>query len=128
MMLIGHADVAFSPFYAIQNIHDIAQTPSNSTVFFEYDASLAKFCDAHKVSFAIHAKHIKEITLSHALGASCVVVDKALSLNAQKIAEHYLFDTKILLFSNDDADIEWAAINGIDGILFQSAILTQSSQ
>jgi len=122
MILIGHADVAFSPLYAIQNAQDIAQTPPNSTVFFEYDALLAQFCHKNKVSFAIHAKQTKELVLSQNLGASFVVVDKALSLNAQKIAEHYLFDAKILLLSADDTDIEWAALNGIDGILFQSAI------
>lgn len=122
MMLIGHADVAFSPFYRIQTEHDIAQTPPNSTVLFEYDASLAQFCHTHKVSFAVHAKQAKELILSHNLGASFIVVDKALSLNAQKIAEHYLFDAKIVLLSSDDTEIEWAALNGIDGILFHSAI------
>jgi hypothetical protein len=122
MILIGHADVAFSPLYSIQHTQDIARTPSNSTVFFAYDASLAQFCHANKVSFAIYAKQTKELVLSQNLGASFIVVDKALSLNAQKIAEHYLFDAKILLLSADDTDIEWAALNGIDGILFQSAI------
>jgi len=123
MMLIGHGDVPFSPFYAIQNAHDIAKTPSNSTLFFEYDASLAHFCHTHNVSFAVHVKQTKELILSHNLGASFIVVDKALSLNAQKVAEHYLFDAKIILLSSNDADIEWAALNGIDGILFQSAIV-----
>jgi len=124
MIFIGHVDVAFSPLYAIQHAQDIAQTPSNSTVFFAYDALLAQFCHANKVSFAIHAKQTKELVLSQNLGASFIVVDKALSLNAQKIAEHYLFDAKILVLSVDDTDIEWAALNGIDGILFQSAIVT----
>jgi len=126
MKLIGHADVEFLPFYRIHDKELIAQTPSNSTVLFEYDATLAHFCRAHKVSFAIHVKHTKELILSENLGAAFVVVDKALSLNAQKIAEHYLFDAKILLLSADDTDIEWAALNGIDGILFQRAILNKS--
>jgi hypothetical protein len=122
MILIGHKDITFSPMYRIVAAEDIAQTPPKSTVLFEYDALLAHYCHENTVSFAIHVKHTKELVLSQALGASFLVVDKALSLNAQKIAEQYLFDAKILLLSMDDNDIEWAALNAIDGILFHSAI------
>lgn len=83
---------------------------------------MAAYCAKEKVVFALHVKHIKELMLANALGASYFVVDKALAANAQKIADDYLFDGKILLLSHDESEIEFAASHGIDGILFEAGI------
>lgn len=124
MILIGHPDVYSDFFYRISSIEHIALTPPQSTVFFDYDASLCHFCQKNNISMAIHVKHIKELILAHALGASFLVVDKALAIQAQKIADEYLFDSKILLFEHREEEIEFVALNGIDGILFEHAIKT----
>lgn len=122
MLLIGHELIPSKPFYRIDTVEHIAQTPSNSTVLFHFDPALIAYCAAQKVSFALHVKQIKELVLANALGASYFVVDKTLALHAQKIADDYLFDGKILLLSNDENDIEFAASHTIDGILFETAI------
>ena len=124
MILIGHALIPHAPFYHITTCEQIAQTPSGSTLLFEFDAILANYCKEQRVAFAMHVKQIKELVLAHAMGASFCVVDKALAAHAQKIAEAYLYDAKILLISHDEADIEFAATHGIDGILFEEGIQT----
>lgn len=122
MLLIGHELIPSDPFYRVDTVEQIAKTPSNATLLFHFDPVLIAYCVAQKVSFALHVKQIKELVLANALGASYFVVDKTLALHAQKIADDYLFDGKVLLLSNDDNDIEFAASHTIDGILFETAI------
>ena len=45
------------------------------------------------------------------------------SIEAQKIATEYIFDTKILLHVHDEDAIEDAAKNSIDGVVFSNAII-----
>ena len=124
MILLGHPLIESKPFYRINLITSISKTPAQATVFFEFNPNFAQYCTTQNISFAMHVKHIKELVLAHALGASYFVVDKALAAHAQKIANDYLYDGKIILLSNDDADIEFAASHGIDGILFEAGIQT----
>lgn len=122
MLLIGHELIPSEPFYRISNQEEIAKTPSQAVVLFDFDTSLAQYCQAQKIPFALHVKHTKELILANALGASYFVVDKSIAAHAQKIAEDYLFDGKVLLLSNDENEIEFAASHAIDGILFETAI------
>ena len=122
MLLIGHSLIPSEPFYRVVSIEEIAKTPSQAIVMFDFEPTLATYCAAQKVPFALHVKHIKELILANALGASYFVVDKGLALHAQKIADDYLFDGKVLLLSSDDNEIEFAASHSIDGILFETGI------
>lgn len=123
MILIGHCDVQSQSFYRVEAREQISATPSNSVIFFDYKVSLCQYCKHNGIAMAIHVKHIKELILAHALGASFLVVDKALAIHAQKIADDYLFDSKVLLLAHDEEEIEFAALNGLDGILFESGIV-----
>ena len=122
MLLIGHELISNEPFYRVVSNEEIAKTPSQAVVLFNFDPALSMYCNAQKVSFAMHVKNIKELVLANALRASYFIVDKALALHAQKIADDYLFDGKVLLLSNDDNEIEFAASHAIDGILFENGI------
>lgn len=122
MLLIGHELISNEPFYRVVSSEEIAKTPSQAVVLFNFDPALSMHCNAQKVSFAMHVKNIKELVLANALRASYFIVDKALALHAQKIADDYLFDGKVLLLSNDDNEIEFAASHAIDGILFENGI------
>ncbi|MDD3343673.1 MAG: hypothetical protein PHR87_08875 [Sulfurospirillaceae bacterium] len=124
MILIGHPLIAYKPFYGIQAEEDIGKTPSNATVIFDFNATLAAYCQSQKIIFALHVKNIKELILAHALEASYFIVDKSLAINAQKVADDYMFDGKVMLASNDEADIEFVALSAIDGILFNDSIIT----
>lgn len=123
MILIGHPSIDYTPFYKILSQEDIAKTPSNSTVLFDFNVTLAHYCSAQKMTFALHVKNIKELVLANALGAHYFIVDKGIAINAQKVADDYLFDGKVLLMSHDESDIEFIALNAIDGIVFEESIL-----
>ena len=122
MILIGHKLISSEPFCHVASIEEIAKTPPHAVILFDFEPALAAYCAEQKLVFALHVRHIKELILANALGASYFIVDKSLALHAQKIADDYLFDGKVLLLSNDENEIEFAASHAIDGILFESGI------
>lgn len=125
MIILGHDFIKYEPFYLIKKSDDIEKTPSNSTVVFEFNIEnieLCEYCTKNDVQFALIADKAKDVLFANALGASYIIVDKTLSQKAQKFADEYMFDAKILVYGGDDSDIEWAADLGIDGILFEEGI------
>ena len=122
MLIIGYPSIPYTSFYQIKSIAQIAQTPSNGLLLFDFDIELCTYANTQNLSFALHVKNIKELVLANALGAKYFIVDKSLAINAQKVADDYLFDGKIMLLSMDESDIEFVALNAIDGIIFEESI------
>lgn len=123
MLLIGHPLLQNEKFYYITAMEQMAQTKPNATLFFDFDVPLSNYAQAQQVTFALHVKNIKELVLANALGASFFIVDKSLAINAQKVADDYLFDGKVMLLGMDENDIEFVALNAIDGIIFKDGII-----
>jgi hypothetical protein len=129
MILIGHILIESECLYQIRSKDDILNTPSNSTVLFDFEESmvdLCRYCTQNDIEFALFVKDIREVVLSNALDAKYIVCKKKLSKKAQKVAEKYLFDAKILLLG-EEKDIKWAVKSSIDGILFKKGIKDGSS-
>jgi len=125
MILIGHPYIAFEAFEKIENKADISHTKPNATVVFDFCEECVKTCHYARengVNFALFVRDTRDVILASSLGASYIICDKALAKRAQTFADDYLFDAKILLHSNTDDDIEYAAQNSIDGILFEKGI------
>ncbi|MDE5592069.1 MAG: hypothetical protein K2I63_03835, partial [Helicobacter sp.] len=51
-----------------------------------------------------------------------ITLDKQMAKELQKLAEHYLFDSKILFAIKDEKTIEEVAKMGIDGVIFLEAL------
>jgi hypothetical protein len=125
MIIIGHRFVKFNPFYLIKKSENIKKTPSNSVVVFEFNEEnieLCEYCHKNSILFACICDSIKDVLFANALNASYLVCDKAIATKAQKLADNYMFDAKILLYSSDEADLEWVGENEIDGILLEEGI------
>ncbi len=125
MLIIGHSEVEYKPFYFIKSADDIAVTPSNSTVVFEYSKDsleLIKHCRQNSVSFALICDELKDTLLANANKADFVICDKLIAKDAQNFADEYMFDSKVLLYSSDESELLQTAQDGIDGIIFESAI------
>ena len=66
---------------------------------------------------------IKELLLSNGWDASYAVVDKNFAKEAQKMAEEYLFDMKILVKIESEREMIELAKDFIDGIIFERSII-----
>ena len=125
MIIIGHPWIDFEPFYLIKKAEDIGCTPSNSRVIFSFSEAnlpLCRHCAQNSVSFALICDTKKDVLFAQALGCDFIVCDKSVAVDAQKFADGYLFDAKILLYTGAQSDMEWAADHEIDGILFEEGI------
>ena len=130
MIFFGHKFLKSEHFYHVETIYSIAKTPSNSTIFLNFDEKNLDIIDhlfINQIKFALHVRSIKELVYAHALGALYVTVEKQLAKNAQKIANDYLFDAKILVHVEDEDEIEELALLGVDGVIFAKAIIKISS-
>lgn len=124
MIIIGHRLVPFKPFYRISAIENIKNTTPNAIVLFDFsNESLLQYCTLNAITFAVHVDNLKEACIANAAGAKYLLVDEALALHVQHIANEYLFDSKILLIIKEENHIENAAKSLIDGIILESAII-----
>lgn len=126
MLLFGHRFIPSQSFYHISDIDSITKTPPSSTLyltFSEENLDIITYLQENLLSFALSIKNITELIYASSLGASYIILDKELAKTAQKIAETYLFDAKILAVVEDDDEIEELALLGIDGVIFSNAII-----
>ena len=126
MLLFGHRFIASARFYHIDDIDAIAHTPANSTLYLPFSGKnldiIAHLSD-NDLLFALEAATLREVVYAENLGASYIVVREDLAKDAQKAADTYLFDAKILCRIDDEEMIEAMASKGIDGVLFSEAII-----
>ena len=125
MLIIGHKEVDFLPFYLITEKEHIKKISSNSVVAFEYakkNKDIINFCKENETTFALICNTIKDVILASANDASYLICDKAIVKEAQNFADEYMWDAKVLLYSNNEEDLLWCARNSIDGIIFEEGI------
>ena len=70
------------------------------------------------LALAIYVSDIKELILVCNIGVKYAVTMQDDAPIMQRIMENYLFDTKLLAIIDEEDEIEWAAVNEIDGVIF----------
>ena len=126
MLFFGHRFIESEKFYHVFDIETIIQTPPASTIYLEFDEKnldIINYLKNNDITFVLKVNSITELMYASALGASYIHVEQKLAKTAQKIAENYLFDAKILVYVEDEEDIDEMALLGIDGVLFAEAIV-----
>jgi hypothetical protein len=130
MLLFGHRFIKNDSFYHISDTDAIANTPPSSTIYIKFEeknVDLMEYANANALEFALGVEDVNELIYGSALNASYLIVQKELAKTAQKIAENYLFDSKILVRIEDEQEIAEMAILGIDGVVFSNAIIKINS-
>lgn len=88
-----------------------------------YDELMIEKAKKANLDFAILVQNKNEIFLSNALGAKFLLFeDKKLAQFAAKVAEFYLFDSKLLLIVETLNTLEKAYALGVDGVILKSFI------
>ena len=129
MLIFGHTYINFTPFYHISEISDIERTPPNSTLFLEFNKvnlDIIQHLQHNNLRFALEVSDIESLVFAHNLHASYMVVSENLAKSAQTVAENYLFDAKILCRVHQDQALEEIILEGIDGVIYPSAIIKAS--
>ena len=131
MLFFGHKFLQSPKFYHVFDIDSILTTPSSSILYVEFEEKnldIITYMQENEISFALKVKNITEVAYAEALNASYIVVENSLAKTAQKIAENYLFDAKILTHIENDKEIEELVLLGIDGVIFPNAIVKITAQ
>lgn len=130
MILFGHRFIESESFYHIDSISAIKKTPANSLIYLDFseeNLDIVQHLVDNDIKFALYVSSIKEVIYAENLGASYIALLQPLAKDAQKIANEYLFDSKILAYIEDEDEIEDLAYQGIDGAIFLKAVIKISS-
>ena len=122
MILIGDKIVPFEEIFNIKNIEDIKTTKANSIISFGYNEELMKYSFENDLNSAIIVSSIKESIYANALNAKYIIADKNLAKDIQKVAENYMFDSKVLAIIESNEEIEVIASFEVDGVIYKTLL------
>lgn len=122
MIIIGDKLVPFENIQYIQNVENIKNTKANSTIIFNYDELVLKYCYENEISLAVVVTSIKEAIYCHSLNVKYIISEKELAKEIQKIADDYMYDSKNLAIIDSNEEFEEVAKNEIDGVIYRDLI------
>ncbi|WP_456391619.1 hypothetical protein [Nitratifractor sp.] len=125
MLIFGHAWIESPRFVKVFSIPEIEKTEAGDILLLEplnVSIDLARHCQKNGLPYAVTISEIRDGVFANALGAAYVVSEHEQAITLQKIAEDYLFDTKILVLIENERQIDTMLRFGIDGVIFPTAI------
>lgn len=126
MVLFGHPYVSSERFYHIDSIEAIRHTPANSllALFFTPDnLDIIEHLRQSGIRFALFVETQSDAVIAENLRAHYLIVNPKNGSAIQKIAEHYLFDAKVLGYINDTTHLQELIDMRLDGAVFPEAII-----
>lgn len=123
MIIIGDKLVPSTEPFKIFNIEDIKNTEANSTLYFLFNDEILKYCFENSLDFAVKIESIKEAIYANALNAKYIIAEKKLAKKVQKIAENYMFDSKVLAIIETNDEFEDIAKVEIDGVIYKESLV-----
>ncbi|MDO9208104.1 MAG: hypothetical protein Q7T91_07610 [Sulfuricurvum sp.] len=130
MILFGHPLIPSEHFYHIESIDAISNTPSNSviTLFFEeQNLDIIDHLHLNSIRFALYVTTPVQAVLAENLHATYLIVTTKNGSEIQKVAEHYLFDAKVLGYCEEEENLEELIDMRLDGAIFGEAIVKITS-
>jgi hypothetical protein len=130
MILFGHPLLSSERFYHVESVDAIINTPSNAVialVFEEQNLDIITHLNLNSIRFALYVTTPIEAVLGEILHASYLIVEAENGSEIQKIAEHYLFDAKVLGYCKEEESLEELIEMRLDGAIFGEAIVKITS-
>lgn len=122
MLLLGDKLVPYENIEKIKTFADIQTSTANITVSFEYNDETLKYCFENEVNSAVIVNSIKEAIYCNALNTKYIISEKNLAKDIQKVAENYMFDSKILAIIESNNELEEVASYEIDGVIYKTLL------
>ena len=126
MLLFGHPYIPSETFYHVESIEAVRKTPANSvvTLFFSPDKlDVIEYLRNHGIRFALHVDSTSDAVVGENLRASYLIINPKNGIEIQKVADHYLFDAKVLGYVEDIDHLEKLIEMRLDGAIFADAII-----
>ncbi len=123
MKIIGHPWIESPKFITIKSKDEIADSSANSILLFEdisESIETIKYVQKEGLAFGVKILNIKDALFAYNLDANYLLVDPSKVEEVQAIAQHYLFDTQIIIIIKSEDEIEKYAKMGIDGVIFSN--------
>lgn len=130
MLLFGHPYVPSQPFYHIDSIEALRHTPSNSVVTLHFapeNLDIIEHLRQNGVRFALHIETAVNAVIGENLGASYLIVLPKYAAVIQKVAEHYLFEAKVLGYIENIENFDNLIEMRLDGAIFSDSIIKINS-
>ena len=125
MKIIGDNLIPFEAFSKITSIEDIKNTKANSMLFFDFNEDLLKYSNSENLNFLVYVSSIKEAIYASNFNAKYIICKNKLAKKLQKIADNYMWDSKILTIIKSSDDLEKVAIEEIDGAIYSHLLETK---
>jgi hypothetical protein len=125
MIIVGHHEIESEKLYRISSFDEISKTPPNSTILTNFNIQILKFAKKNSVEVAVVVKNLESAILSEQFDVKYIISDLQTSSEIQKIADNYLYNSKILAEIELSSDLVEVAKNEIDGAIF-TRILNES--
>lgn len=126
MILFGHPYVPSERFYHIDSIEAVRHTPANSILvlfFAPENLDIIDHLRRNGIRFALFVETQSDAVIAENLRASYLIVNPKNGPAIQKVAEHYLFDAKVLGYINDMDDLQELIDMRLDGAIFPEAVV-----
>lgn len=126
MILFGHPYVPSERFYHIDSIEAIRHTPANSILvlfFAPENLDIIDHLRRNGIRFALFVETQSDAVIAENLRAHYLIVNPKNGPAIQKVAEHYLFDAKVLGYINDMDDLQELIDMRLDGAIFPEAVV-----
>ena len=122
MIIIGDSYIPYEEISLISSIDDIKSTKPNTTVVFDFNKDLMKYCAKNSINYAVKINTITQSIYANNMNARYILPNNELLEVVQKIAENYMFDSKILATIQSEESIENIALKSVDGVIFKRLI------
>ena len=120
MIILGNKNIPYLKIQKVNSIDNIKNTSANTIVYFKYDIELIKYCSINNVKCAVKISNITEAIFCNSLNVFYILANDAKQI--QKIADDYMFDSKILQIIISDEDIQKIALDTIDGCIYKEIL------
>ena len=125
MMIIvgGHPAVNSEPQVAfVRDFAEIEKTRPNSLVVMQFAREKMEGFKSCGVPLALAVSSLTQFVYAMNLGAKYALCSKELAPMLQKAADNYVSDTRVLALIDSEEEIEWAALEEIDGVFFANLL------
>ena len=122
MIILGDKNLPYENICFVSNIDEIKSTKANSTLLFFYSLELLKYSYENELSSAVIVTSIKDAIYSNNLNAKYIISEKNLTIQIQKIADNYMYDSKNLVIIDSNEEFEHIAKDEIDGVIYRDLI------